>query len=154
MREPDQPAKLDALAALRSRLVLQRALEASLARSRAALLALDLGGLATQTREQRLLSQELVALNASSERIERTPRGPGTDPGHLRSQTLEQLRASALRIQSAIRLQLALLARSQHKLQVMANMLAETGALYGPLAGAGVRVASSVDRGIGDLCQA
>ncbi len=124
---------------LRSRLVLHLAVEASLEKSRKALLALDLGGLATQTREQILLSRCLAALNEWSG-VNGGTQQLARDEGCLVSaQTVEQVRASALRVQSAIRLQLAILSRLRHKLRVMANMLAETGAPYGPAASARLR---------------
>lgn len=118
---------------LRSRLVLQLGLEASLKKSRIALLTLNLSGLLIETREQIMLSRSLAILNAASGSdslgMQQAERAAGTTRGHA----LVQLRASALRIQSAIRLQLAVLARSRRKLRVLANMLAGPSMAYSAL---------------------
>lgn len=118
---------------LRSRLVLQLAIETSLDKSRKALLALNLAELAIETREQITLSRSLAILDATSKSDRGAERQPARANSDLFSDpTLAQVRASALRIHSATRLQLALLARSRQKLRVIANMLAGTGASYGP----------------------
>ncbi len=112
---------------LRARLVLQLGLEASLEKSRKALLALNLSELVIETREQIMLSRGLAIVEASTrndadKKPERRPERATSDS--ILAHAVVQVRASGRRIQSAIRLQLALLARSRQKLRVMANMLA------------------------------
>jgi hypothetical protein len=114
--------------------VLMAALEAGLEESRKALLALDLAGLVKGTREQVLLSRELAAVlyeNGQSAAVA----GPPDLAGELGRQQMEidQVRIMGRRIIGAIRLQHALLARSQSKLRVMANMRAGPSAAYGPM---------------------
>ncbi len=133
MTNPTQAANRGTEKILRSRLALHLALEASLEKSRKALLALDLAGLVIETREQILLARSVAVLDASRGSAVRIEWRPGRND-LISTQTLEQLRASALRVQSTIRLQLALLVRSHQKLRVMANMLAGTSAPYSRVA--------------------
>lgn len=102
-----------------TRLTLMRQLQASLAQSCKALLALDLAGIERGTREQVGLSQELA------EGFARAGRELGGDEG-------EELRQNELGVLQALRLQSALLARARCKLRVLANMLAGPSASYGP----------------------
>jgi hypothetical protein len=118
---------------LRSRLELMMTLEASLGCSRKALVDLDLESLNRCTAEQVSLCRELAAIldhakapqtqivQASDPAIEQSL------PGELR-QTLRQTQS---RVFIALQLQGALLARSQGKLRVLANMRAGVAAPYG-----------------------
>ena len=102
------------------------AIEVSLAGSRKALLGSDLAGIVMQTREQNRLSRELAAVLDEAGRGKAALSGP--------PESCEDLRISANRIQYAIRVQSALLARSRTKLRVLANMQAGTSMGYGPMA--------------------
>lgn len=122
---------------VRLAVALTRELEASLDRSRKALLALDLGGIEYETREQAVLVQEFeLALRRRS-----PPKAPGKLPAGdslLGSAACaveldEELRRSANRVLQAVRLQAALLARARSKLRVLGNMLAGPSLTYGPL---------------------
>jgi hypothetical protein len=92
-------------------------LQASLERDARALLALDLTRIRQETAEQAIMSGELKSKLAQLQ------------PPQAHSRELAQ---KARRVLEASRLQLALLARSQRKLRVMANMLAGPSADYGP----------------------
>jgi hypothetical protein len=131
MTNPAQAADCGAEMILRSRLVLQLALEASLEKSRKALLVLDLAGLVLETQKQILLSRSLAVVNASRGSADQAGQQlAGTSGDLISPEIVAQLRTSALRIQSATRLHLALLGRSRQKLRVMANMLAGPDAPY------------------------
>jgi hypothetical protein len=119
-------------------LPLLRQLEASLCHGHSALLALDLGGIERETREQVGLSRKIageirrgtestasvweteVETRASAS-AERAPEMP------------EELARVISRVLQALRLQTALLARARGKLRVLANMLADPSVTYGPL---------------------
>ena len=110
-------------------------LEASLRRSREALLALDLAGIEAGTREQVSLFREFDALLRRSLAAVAATRTTETTSSGLRAQPEleEELRRSRDRILDALRLQAALLARAQSKLRILANMLAgPTVPYYGP----------------------
>jgi hypothetical protein len=120
---------------LHSYLALMDALEASLERSRKALLALDVCGVELETGEQMRLVRKFDA-------VLRQARG-GCVTGELstKNRTLElafakdpndELRRRHSCLLSSLRLQAALLKRVQCKLRVMANCLAGPSALYGP----------------------
>jgi hypothetical protein len=116
-------------------------LEASLHRSRKALLALDLVAIERQTEEQadlirkfeRLLAEGMQA-QASRQQAEKDTRSaahlwlPGPE---------EEIRRKAHRIAEATRLQAALLTRAQCKLRILANMLAGSSVIYGPFQNCG-----------------
>jgi hypothetical protein len=121
---------------MRARLVLMRRLEASLQGSRKALLALDLPRIECGTGDQIGLILEFGALLRRSRACAAVdpsaePRAPGlrTPSPELE----EELGRSQNRILDALRLQTALLARTQCKLRVLANMLAGPTVSYGPL---------------------
>jgi hypothetical protein len=105
-------------------------LEASLLGSHSALLALDLAGIERGTTEQAdLIGKFVVRRQAVREQsADGLFRVPADAPGLAR-----ELRHRAMRILYAARLQSALLARSQTKLRVLANMLAGPSVDYGPL---------------------
>ncbi len=116
--------------ALVARLALMTQLEASLRRSRASLLALDLEGIRLGTSEQIQLARSLAALSQPSR--ENAPaseaegeRGKNSGPAHA-------CRAGAQVILDLVRMHAALLRRAQSKLRVLANMLAGPSATYGP----------------------
>jgi hypothetical protein len=104
-------------------LALMSRLEASLAGSRRALLALDLGGIERGTREQIGWVREFETL---LERYRLAPLSREALAG-------EEFRRSGERIVAVLRLQAALLARGRSKLRVLANMLAGPSADYGVL---------------------
>ncbi len=117
---------------LRSRLALMPALEASLGRSREALVAMNLEGIERGTREQVSFIRELKA--ASQRRL--VPDG-GRQPQEngervLSPAELEELQQSENRVREAARLQAALLARARYKLRVLANMLVGVSQTYRP----------------------
>jgi len=119
---------------LRARLALMPALEASLRRSREALVAMDLEDIERGTREQAGFIRELKA--ASQRKL--LP-GGGRQPQENRelvffasAAELEELRQSENRVREAARLQAALLARARYKLRVLANMLVGVSKTYRP----------------------
>jgi hypothetical protein len=112
-----------------------RELQASLEGSRKAILTLDLAAIERGTSEQTgliILIRELDALRRYAAEP-RAPILPATSP-----EQKSELRRSGARILEAARLQVALLARAQGKLRVLANMLAGPSVDYGRLFGAGV----------------
>jgi hypothetical protein len=121
---------------LRARQVLMAKLEASLQGSRKALLALDLPQIECETGDQIGLILEFGALLrrckacAAADRSAE-PRAPGLRTPFLELE--EELERSQNRILDALRLQAALLTRTQRKLRVLANMLAGPTVSYGPL---------------------
>jgi len=110
--------------ALSSRLALMSKLEASLEASLRALLALDLSEIERRTKEQAALSTELAAVRMQSPAL--------GDPAAARkaSDLFQESQSMEFRILDALRLQSAVLKRSQSKLRVMANMLADPSAAY------------------------
>ena len=105
------------------RQALLRQLEASLGRSHQALVALDVAAIEQGTREQQRLCRNLAeaiwrSKNAADARAEENPA------------LGEELRRDAAKVLAAARVQAALLKRSQHKLQVLANMLAGAERTY------------------------
>ncbi len=129
----------------RADLALLTQLEASLQRSREALLAMDLSGIERGTFEQATLAREVAAslrtrvpLPASGSLLRQKARpGPAfcetaLDAGLEEGRLQGELFRSAHRILQASRLQAALLARARGKLRVLANVLAGPSALYGP----------------------
>jgi hypothetical protein len=122
---------------LRTRLEVMPALEASLSRSRDALLAMNLGGIERGTREQLGFIRELTAARlqgvASPPGGVRQPREDeeSARPVHA-AELMEELLERENRIRKAARLQAALLARARYKLRVLGNMLAGLSITYGP----------------------
>jgi hypothetical protein len=111
---------------------LLRRLQASLGRSSRALVALDLAGIEGETREQRELVRAL-AVRAKPLHWKNEPEieNDSAQATERRLQMARELRQSEAQVRQALRLQAALLRRSQHKLRVMANMLADPAANYG-----------------------
>jgi hypothetical protein len=119
---PSAGALLPAEEGVRIRLGLLRALQASLAASRKALLELDLAGIERGTSEQAALSRKLTEdFRRGRVRLARE------------QQLAEELRQSEREVWQAARVQAALLTRAQGKLRVLANMLADPSMNYGPL---------------------
>lgn len=125
---------------LSARLAVIAALEASLQRSRKALLAMDLDGIERGTREQAALLQELKAAErramaqTAGDETQSGEREQEDDQAFLHQRTskrIEELRRSENRLREASLLQAALLARARHKLRVLGNMLAGSSATYG-----------------------
>ena len=126
---------------LRAHLVLMGKLEASLHGSRKALLELDLAGIEGGTgdqiammREFGLLLQQTTAAVVSERSAELSVSGVPADLPGMDA----EVRESQHRIANALRLQAALLARTQSKLRILANMLAGPTVSYGPLQEGGV----------------
>jgi hypothetical protein len=121
---------------LRLRVVLMGALEASLQRSRKALLALDLAEIEAGTSDQVGLLREFDALlqrgRAAALAADRPAELRGSDLPARSPELDEELRRSQNRILDCLRLQAALLKRTQSKLRVLANMLAGPTVSYGP----------------------
>jgi hypothetical protein len=110
--------------ALSSRLALMSKLEASLEASLRALLALDLSEIERRTKEQAALSTELAAVRMQS------PASSEPAAAGKVSDLFQESQSMEFRILDALRLQSAVLKRSQSKLRVMANMLADPSAAY------------------------
>ncbi len=110
-------------------------LQSSLEGSRKAVLALDLAGLGRETCEQMLAMQELGLRNSClmlpSVRCRINPRVAQTKACLRPRPERQELERAARRVLDAGRLQMALLARAQRKLRVIANMLAGPGRSYG-----------------------
>jgi hypothetical protein len=117
-------------------------LEASLLCSRKALLALDLAAIERQTDEQTDLVRRFEKLLGDG------MLAPASQVKKVKQETLstanfcapsfgEEVRHNARRIAEAARLQAALLTRAQHKLRVLANMLAGPSVTYGPFQSCG-----------------
>lgn len=102
--------------ALLRRLALMHELQASLAQSRQAVVALNLPAMDQGTREQWRLSRKLQAEIQGQ--------------AHLPERTQELVR-SEYGVMQALRLQAALLAKAQRKLQVLRNTLAGSATNYG-----------------------
>jgi hypothetical protein len=119
---------------LRSRLALMPALEASLRRSREALVAMNLEGIERGTREQVGFISELKA--ASQRKLlpggSRQPQENRELVFSASAVELEELRQIENRVREAARLQSALLARARYKLRVLANMLVGLSKTYRP----------------------
>jgi hypothetical protein len=118
---------------LRSHLELMMALEASLGRSRKALVDLDLESLNRCTAEQVFLSRELAAI-LDQVRGSQRPIVQASDVANVQlvpSELRQTLRQTQSRVFTALQLQSALLARLQCKLCVLANMRAGLAAPYG-----------------------
>ena len=116
---------------LRARLALMNALEASLHRSRKALLALDLAGVERGTIEQTGLIRECGEILWSEVPIDLSA-GTNKLEGQQKELLKKELGLCQQRILEAGRLQAALLARAQSKLRVLANMLAGPSVIYSP----------------------
>jgi hypothetical protein len=153
-RQAEKPA--------RERQELMRQLQASLSRSHRALLAQDLTGIGRGTREQVILSrnlgEEIQQMRARSDAAR--PASNRLTSNRLASncavsfagyppELVEELRRSERAVLQALQLQLALLGRAQHKLRVLANMLADPAIDYGPLLARrdGVPLAAAYRRG-------
>jgi hypothetical protein len=112
------------------------ALEASLERSRKALLALDLAGIEAQTQVQAVLTRsfdDLMRAGLQLNAARASAVGNAGSPMASATSKLEaDFRDNATRIVQSARLQAALLARSQQKLRVLARTLAGPSAMYGP----------------------
>ena len=122
---------------LRARLEVMPALEASLSRSHAALLTMDLGGIERGTREQVGFIRGLTAARQQSAApLPESRRQPAEDEESARPVHAAELIAELLeredRIRKAARLQAALLARARYKLRVLGNMLAGLSITYSP----------------------
>lgn len=119
---------------LRARLALMPALEASLRRSREALVAMNLEGIERETREQAGFIRELKA--ASQRKLlpggSRQPQEKRELVFFASAAELEELQQSENRVREAARLQAALLARARYKLRVLANMLVGLRQTYRP----------------------
>jgi hypothetical protein len=111
------------------RLELLRELEASLLRSRKALLALDLTGIEQGTREQ----IGLVRAMASSGQLEIKMRTEKNDSLADSQEIATELKRCVARVLQASRVQAALLDRMQRKLRILGNMLAGPSSIYGCL---------------------
>jgi hypothetical protein len=122
-------------AALRSHLKWTQALESSLNRSLRALIDLNLESLRSATAEQILLAQEMAAMLEGGHEAQNNPQPAGDEPQVLvpAVELPGELRSMQRRIYEALRLQSAVLVRSQRKQSVLANMLAGVGVPYGPL---------------------
>jgi hypothetical protein len=107
-------------------------LDVSVVGSQKALLALDPEAIERRTREQIALTNELASsldaanLPANAKAGFSNQAFPGAACG-----LQKELRNRAMRVRDAARLQLALLARAQRKLRVIANVLAGREAIYG-----------------------
>lgn len=124
-----------AAAPVRSRLALMGELEASLHRSRKALLALDLAGIERATGEQVGMIREFQACLRRGVAPQATEKSGAKNALGLSAPAPnpeEELRKSESRVLEAVRLQAALLGRAQCKLHVLANMLAGPSVTYGP----------------------
>ena len=110
----------------RTRLRGMAELEASLERSRKALVALDLTGIESQTEEQAVLVRQFDELIEEGLRMQTCRRSAAED---------EEARLNATRIVDAVRLHAALLTRAQQKLRVLSSMLAGPSLTYGPFLG-------------------
>ena len=114
----------------RASLALLEQMELSLHASQKALLARDLAQLECHTGEQRRLQQALAILW----------QGTRTQPPSSPLETEDdralgaQLRRAQTRVLHLARVQAALLARAQRTLHMISNLLAGTGAGYGPAA--------------------
>jgi len=119
---------------LRARLALMPALEASLRRSREALVAMNLEGIERGTSEQVGFIRELKA--AGQRRLlpggSRQPQEKRELVFSASAAELEELHQSENRVREAARLQAALLARTRYKLRVLANMLVGLSKTYRP----------------------
>jgi hypothetical protein len=117
-------------------LTLVAELEASLADSQKALLALDLAGIERGTREQALLGRNLEALVLRTRRIVTVELARGKErplaPPSPTPEELSGLRAAANGVLQSIRVQAALLTRAQRALRIRAHRVAGIGATYGP----------------------
>lgn len=102
-------------------------LQSSLGRGSRALVALDLAGIEGETREQWELVRALVVSANETREIENS----SVQVPERRLEVVAELRQSEAQVRQALRLQAALLRRSQHKLRVIANMLADPAANYG-----------------------
>jgi len=120
--------------------LLMRQLYMSLCAGHRALLALDLAGIERSTMDQAELGRKLAeyiprgtrsAGNAGNKKRPPAENRAGGFAGCAPEMEAE-LRRGERDVLQALRLQGALLARSQHKLRVMANMLAGPGVSYGP----------------------
>ncbi|MGC2403867.1 MAG: hypothetical protein WA510_29005 [Acidobacteriaceae bacterium] len=132
---------------LRVRLAVIAALEASLQRSRKALLAMDIDGIEGGTKEQVDLVRDLAAAPRALMPPAGRPRKNALAivPAYTAA-LLEELFRSEGRLREAARLQAALLARARYKLRVLTNMLAGASVTYGP---ALARNRASVADGLG-----
>jgi hypothetical protein len=125
------------------RLLLMRQLHASLCAGHRAMLALDLAGIERSTLEQaelaRTLAEDISRCRTSAEKAGHRERFPAEKraAGFMAGcpELEAELRLAERDVLQALRLQAALLSRSQHKLRVLGNMLADPGINYGPLLG-------------------
>lgn len=124
-QEQDSPAE---------RLALMNKLDASLARSRGALLMRDLAGIERGTRELAGLAQELRPLRAraGAGREKRANGQPSEGPA-AGSETVRQLVRSEACVLQALRLHSALLQRAEHRHRVITNTLAGLSLDYSAL---------------------
>jgi hypothetical protein len=102
---------------VRLRVSLLHDLEASLGRGSRALVALDLAGMERETREQVGILRRLAA-------------SPAADCAGFAPALPVDLAQSGNAVRQALGLQAALLRRAQHKLRVIANMLADPAVNY------------------------
>jgi hypothetical protein len=123
-------------------------LEESIVRGCEAMLKLDLEGIENGTREQLHLLQEFAGVGPQFAKAARSPAKSSSETAEQGAADARLVKAAALRVIHATRLQLALLARAQRKLRVLAHMLAGPGACYLPPSRGEARVAGS------DSCRA
>lgn len=125
-------------------------LEESIVKGSEALLKLDLQGIEDGTREQLQLLQEFAEVRPQLAHALAARSSAKSSPETAQQGTADArlVKAAALRVIHATRLQLALLARAQRKLRVVAHMLAGPGACYPPPSHGAARVAGS------DSCRA
>lgn len=124
----------------RSRLLLMRQLYVSLCSGHRALLALDLVGIERSTMEQAELGRKLAEYiprgTRSTENSGNKKRRPAENRARGFAACAPEMEAELRRgerdVLQALRLQGALLVRAQHKLRVIANMLADPSVSYGP----------------------
>lgn len=115
---------------LRHRLALMQELQVSLSRGSRALVALDLTGMERETGAQVKI---LSAWQRAASEAGNLNHVSASLAGRLSGRAIElaaELGRSGNFVQQALRLHAALLRRSQHKLRVMANMLADPAANY------------------------
>jgi hypothetical protein len=129
------PTERSAKTSATRRLALMEGLRASLGHSHQALVGLDLAGIEQGTREQLILIRSLASELRQAQAAETQAAETQVPETRLASdgwELAQELRRSAVKVVEAARLQAALLRRAQHKLVVMANMLAGAERDYGP----------------------
>ena len=123
-------------------------LEESIVRGCGALLKLDLEGIENGTREQLQLLQQFAEVRPWLAEAVGASAKSSSEIAEQGTADARRLKVAALRVIHATRVQLALLARAQRKLRVVAHMLAGPGACYLPPSHGAARVAGS------DSCRA